>query len=537
MTSANQQLSTNPPISSRNALCSCGSGKRNKHCCGALAGSGTEKAGTSSPPSTAMQIGSQMKLALAAQQRGDLELASNLYRQVLLVQPENIDALHMLGVIHFTQGSLGEAERLIRYAEGLCPAPVRIIKHNLMMLREKIAASDWPTESVVAIHIDAPDCPITRVDEVCVAQKITLPALSFESKADLAGVCDTPEQNALFPPIKAFVLENAVIDAESAIPATKTIVIIDSHVDLSRHQPPEWRYGLYRCGDAENAMERTLCVDSYNQASLPSAIVLTSDYWVNWAHFLTEVLPKALIADQQAQWRDWPMLISSARHSNAQELLRLLIAPDRHIIKAHGRMIIDKAGYVSSVGFCPLEYVYDWKTEYPKIRPTDFIFSPYALDMVRAAARHLMPPAVNAAPLFLYLRRNSSTRRLINQDEVEEVFRARGFQIITPENLSVQQQIELFSRAKIIAGPTGAAIANLVFAPFGCSVIVLVAINRHLPFHYWLNMAHAAGHHLQYLFGQEVGASPHPAHRDFYFDDLSRLGSAIDAAIEEATAS
>jgi capsular polysaccharide biosynthesis protein len=478
-----------------------------------------------------------MNLALAAQQRGDLELASNLYRQVLLVQSENIDALHMLGVIHLTRGNLDEAERLIRYADSLCPAPVRIIQHNLMMLRERLAASNRPTESVVAIHIEGPDSPITRVEEVCVAQEITLPALSLDNATDAAGVCSTQEQKSLFPSIKTFVLENAVIDAESAIPATKTIMIFDSHLDLSRHRSPEWHYGLYRRGAEESAIERTLCVDSLKTARLPSAIVLTSGYWTNWAHFLTEVLPKALIADQRTQWRDWPMLISSARLPNAQELLRLLVAPGRHIVKAHGRMLIDEAGYVSSVGFCPLEYEYDRKTDYPKIRPTDCVFSPHGLDLVRTAATRLTPPAVNEAPLFLYLRRNSSSRRFINQSEVEQVFRARGFQIVVPEDLSVQQQIELFSRAKVIAGPSGAAIANLVFAPRGCQILVLAAINRHWPFHYWLNMAHAAGHRLQYLFGQVAGSSPHPAHPDLYFDDLSRFGPIIDATMDEARAS
>jgi capsular polysaccharide biosynthesis protein len=474
-----------------------------------------------------------MNLALDAQRRGDLELASKLYRQVLMVQPDNIDTLHMLGVIHFMQGELREAEQLIRYADSLCPAPVRIIHHNLMMLREKIAVSDRTMESLVAIDLEGPGSPITRVEEVRVAQEITLPALSLESTADSADAYSTPEQKSLFPSIKTFVLEDAVVDAESAIPATKTIVTFDSHVDLLRHQSPEWRYGLYRRGAAENAIERTLGVHDFKHARLPSAIVLTSAYWVNWAHFLTEVLPKALIADQRAQWRDWPMVISSVALENAQELLRLLVATDRDIIKACGRMIIDQAGYVSSVGFCPLEYAYDWKTEFPKILPTDCVFSPYALDLVRNAAGRLIPPAVNAAPLFLYLRRNSSTRRFINQDEVEQVFRARGFEIVVPESLSVQQQIEMFSRAKVIAGPTGAAIANMVFASPGCRMLVLAAFNRHWPFHYWLNMAHAAGHQLQYLFGQAVGPSHHPAHPDLYFDDLSRLGPIIDAAINE----
>lgn len=519
---------------SRNASCSCGSGKRYKHCCGASVAVGMGKASIEFQPSGAIPISATMSLALGAQRHGDWVLASKLYRQVLTVQPDNIDALHMLGVIRFMQGELREAEQLIRYADSLCPAPLHNIQHNLMMLREKIAATDRPTESLVAIDIEAPGSPITCVEEVHVAQEITLPAISLESAADPAEACGTQEQKSLFPAIKAFVLENAVVDPESAIPATKTIVTFDSHIDLKRHHSPEWHYGLYRRGPAENAVERTLGVDDFKHRELPYAIVLTSGYWINWAHFLTEILPKALIAEQRTQWRDWPMVISSAALANAQELLRLLVAADRDIIKSCGRMVIDHAGFVSSVGFCPLEYVYDRKSELPKILPTDCVFSPYALNLVRTAAVRLIQPRVNEASLRLYLRRNSATRRFINQAEVERLFRARGFEIVVPESLSVRRQIELFSQAKVIAGPTGAAIANLVFAPRGCQVLVLAAFNRHWPFHYWSNMAHAAGHRLHYLFGRATGQSPHPAHPDMYFDDVSRLGTIIDAVVDEA---
>jgi capsular polysaccharide biosynthesis protein len=537
MTGDDTGMAVRAATHSRNAMCSCGSGKRYKHCCGASTGSAIESASAGASPSPAIPTIPTMNLALEAQQRGDLTRAANLYRQVLLVEPENINALHMLGVIHFAENDLDEAERLIRKAESLCPAPVQIIQHNLMMLREKIAVSNRPTEPLAAVRIESPDSPATHVEEVRAAQEITLPALSSEGATDTAGLAGTPEQQALFPSIKTFVLENAVIDAESAVPATATMLVVDSHVDLDRHQPPEWRYGLYRRGAQENEMARTLGVSDFKHSRLPAAIVLTSTYWANWAHFLTEVLPKALIADRRADWRDWPMLISSAGLANAQELLRLLVAADRRIIKACGRIVVDRAGYVSSVGFCPLEYAYDWKTDFPRIRPTDCVFSPDALGLVRTAARRLVSAAPNAAPAFLYLRRTGSNRRFLNQDEVEEVFRARGFEIVVPEKLSVREQIALFSRARVIAGPTGAAIANLVFAAPGCRLLVLAAINRHWPFHYWLNMAHAAGHHLQYLFGHAAGASPHPAHPDLYFDNLSRLGSSIDVAIREAGSS
>lgn len=477
-----------------------------------------------------MTVGFLMESALSAQLQGNLAQAADLYRTVLQVQPQNIDALHMLGVIHFTLGELDDAERLIRAADSLCLEPIRIIQHNLMMLREKIAASgSRPSEPVVSVHIDAPDCPVVDVLEVHAAEEITLPALSLPGEADTATTpVETSEQKWQFPPLKAFVLEDAVVDAESAVPADGTRMIVDDHFDPARYQSPEWRHGLYRMS-AENdgSIERTVSVESHDRPVLEKAIVLTSGYWVNWAHFLTEVLPKALIADRQAQWRDWPMLISSVGLLNAQRLLELLISPGRPIIKANGRMSVKTAGFVSSVGFCPLEYVYDRETENPTIRPMDCVFSPYALNTVRNAARRVANIRESSASLRLYLRRNGSNRKFINQAEVEQVFLAHGFRIIEPEKLSVRQQIELFSCADVIAGPTGAAIANLVFAPPGCRILVLAAQNTHWPFHYWLNMAHAAGHHARYVFGQMTGTPAHPAHPDLYMPDLEHLDSMI----------
>lgn len=522
---------------SRNAPCACGSGRRFKHCCGAAAGPGAARTVGVAGSATAMPIGTTMILALAAQQRGDLERAATLYRQALQAEPDNIDALHMLGVIHFTRGDLVAAERLIRRADGLCPLPVPEIHHNLTMLRERIAMTDRQVESVATIHIDAPDGPLGYVREVCGAQEIAVPGLALPNGMEPEGPGSHAAQRTLFPAIRTFVLEDAVVDAESALPASRSHVILDSHTDLERHQSPEWRYGLYRRGALPDAVERTVCVDDSREPHLPAAVVLTSGYWINWAHFLSEVLPKALIAERRPEWHDWPLLISSLGLANAHELFRVLMAPGRRIVKAHGRVRVDIAGFVSSVGFCPLEYTYDWKAALPAIRPTDCVFSPFALDLVRQAARRFQPATNGDMSPYIYLRRRGATRRLTNQDAVEQVFAARGFRIVAPEVLSVREQLALFSRAKVLAGPTGAAMANMLFSPRGCRLLILAAAHRHSPFHYWLNMAEAAGHRAQYLFGVAEDSAPHPAHRDFHIDDMTKLAAAVDTILEETATS
>lgn len=76
-----------------------------------------------------------MWAALHAQKANDLDEAQRLYRAVLDQAPDNVDALHMLGVVHFSKGELDLAERLIVAAEKLCDRTIPSIASNLALVR------------------------------------------------------------------------------------------------------------------------------------------------------------------------------------------------------------------------------------------------------------------------------------------------------------------------------------------------------------------------------------------------------------------
>ena len=64
----------------------------------------------------------------------------------------------------------------------------------------------------------------------------------------------------------------------------------------------------------------------------------------------------------------------------------------------------------------------------------------------------------------IYLsRKYVANRKLINEDECEEIFKSFGFSIIYMENLSTQEQICTIYNATHIAGHIGSAMHNLVF--------------------------------------------------------------------------
>jgi capsular polysaccharide biosynthesis protein len=68
-------------------------------------------------------------------------------------------------------------------------------------------------------------------------------------------------------------------------------------------------------------------------------------------------------------------------------------------------------------------------------------------------------------------------RVMANEAALETALRRRGFAIVRPERLSVARQIALARDAEVIVAPTGAAIANALFAPRGARVIEITPDN------------------------------------------------------------
>ncbi|SDX72595.1 Protein of unknown function [Allochromatium warmingii] len=61
-------------------------------------------------------------------------------------------------------------------------------------------------------------------------------------------------------------------------------------------------------------------------------------------------------------------------------------------------------------------------------------------------------------------RWKNKSRDLMNREEVEKVFADGGFDIVSPEDLSFQDQLKVFASAKILAGEAGSGLHNVVFS-------------------------------------------------------------------------
>ncbi len=75
----------------------------------------------------------------------------------------------------------------------------------------------------------------------------------------------------------------------------------------------------------------------------------------------------------------------------------------------------------------------------------------------------------------LYLSRFRQRRNLVNEEEVCQALKALDFKIIQPETLNFYQQVELFSKAKVVVSAPGAALTNLLYMKEGGCVIELMS--------------------------------------------------------------
>jgi capsular polysaccharide biosynthesis protein len=97
---------------------------------------------------------------------------------------------------------------------------------------------------------------------------------------------------------------------------------------------------------------------------------------------------------------------------------------------------------------------------------------PWACEWLRERLVGSARPTAGYRRLYV-TRRRALRRRVVNEDELLPILQDLGFEIVECETLSFREQIELFQDAEVVAGPHGAGLTNLVWAPSGCRVLEL----------------------------------------------------------------
>jgi capsular polysaccharide biosynthesis protein len=146
---------------------------------------------------------------------------------------------------------------------------------------------------------------------------------------------------------------------------------------------------------------------------------------------------------------------------------------------------------------------------------TGMFCQPYYVSPRIADTWHRLAPGIVAdatvqrLPKRIFVSRRGGTRDCTNVDEVEELFRSHGFQIVFPAELSFADQVAVFRGAEIVAGFAGSNMFHLMFT--GPVRVLLLTSENYLPRNEEL-IAAVLGHELDIFWGVPVdrtnGSSP-----------------------------
>lgn len=116
---------------------------------------------------------------------------------------------------------------------------------------------------------------------------------------------------------------------------------------------------------------------------------------------------------------------------------------------------------------------------------------------------HLPPVPSGPTPSRIYLSRGTqpNTRRYVQEPALLPELKRRGFEVLDPGSLSVQEQINTFAGAEIVIAPHGAGLTNLTFCQPGTHVLEMFAPNYvHLGL--WTIADAVGGIDYEYLVGE-----------------------------------
>ncbi|GAA3670771.1 hypothetical protein GCM10022237_33170 [Nocardioides ginsengisoli] len=152
--------------------------------------------------------------------------------------------------------------------------------------------------------------------------------------------------------------------------------------------------------------------------------------------------------------------------------------------------------------------------------------------------RTRLPARASAAdlPRRLYVTRGTTphTRRMVQEDAVVAMLLARGFSVIDPGTLSVQEQIDHFAAADVVVAPHGAALSNLTFAPEGVRVLELFAPG-YVNGGYWSIVGNITDSRYRYLVGDGAAPAPGRPMRGL-MHDIELSPERVSAALDELLA-
>ncbi len=177
----------------------------------------------------------------------------------------------------------------------------------------------------------------------------------------------------------------------------------------------------------------------------------------NYYHWLVDILPRIeLLRLVGAKVDRYAVFV---QHAFQRDTLRMFGIRDDQIISTHVHRHIQAETLLV-----------------PSIPGTTGNMPPWVGEFLRRslrpAVRQRLPVSGQRRRLYVS-RRHAKARRVANEAEIQGILAAHDVETVVSEELSVAEQIALFTQAELVVGAHGAGLSNIVFCDNPCAIVEL----------------------------------------------------------------
>jgi len=339
--------------------------------------------------------------------------------------------------------------------------------------------------------------------------------------AEVSQPCDQYD----FPAIYCFNLSNATVYGGSNLIYHTDGVLCHDLFNVNTDYTSEEMHSRIYINIKKRTIRRLHYDNHADQIAVAASFLDAAS--ANYAHWLTEVLPRIAAFCTLRRFSHIPIMIDAGLHENILESLSMIIGSTREVITV-------PSGNGVSVGELFVTSVAGYVPFMPRENGNDIgshgMFSATALNLMREAIfNHLDSLPGKNFPRKVYLARGKRYRTVTNEDSLKKCLANVGFETIELETLTFGQQVALLRNAEIVIGPTGAGMANLLFSNHSQKVYILFGKNPKTHYFYWSHIVSTLGIHLNHILGTQDEPLT-GVHSSFWMDETNVL-EALEAQI------
>ena len=332
----------------------------------------------------------------------------------------------------------------------------------------------------------------------------------------------SPHDQYQFPEVGVSIINNAIVNGGSNLILVNGAIICHDLYDFDRDYTSE-ELNKRTLISSKSGLIKWLVHDATPE-KIAAAGVFVDALAPNYAHWLTEVLPRIAAFCADERFKRIPIVVNADLHPNIMSSMYTVTGDEREVILLPvGRALIVKELFLTTAtGYVPFGRRTNKLSDH-----SHGVFSSEALaNLVNKLKSSIISRDSGGLPDKIYIRRNGQIRAVLNQDEIEDYLQKEGYAIVEPEKLSFNEQMILFSNARLIVSPTGAALANCIFSRPNTLVIVLMPTHHEMIYYYWNNMLSSLGVKTACVLGEMVKNCGRGIHGD-YFINVSHINRVI----------